>query len=224
MSGHCWCEVSLSFATEDQTNKQIHLGKDLYPHTLYNNLQSHTKAWLWLEAGSNTTEQIHSTEGPFKYYVSSYTSIKKRSPITTNRTNLSNFLNPVIFSPDRINICQNGPLIYAAWWIIECVKEVIVLAIVFSKAKHDPRLWDHLWKILLLSEMIFSLTSERWKAHMIKHQKESLLHYCKGSKGSYSAEFLFISTATQTYKKWRHMSRNFTYRRMQMFVLFSASF
>lgn len=73
-------------------------------------------------------------------------SIKKRSLITTNRTNLSNFLNPVIVFSDRISICQKRPLIPSVWWNIGCMKEVIMLASVFAKAKHDPRLWDQFMK------------------------------------------------------------------------------
>lgn len=73
---------------------------------------------------------------------------KRKSLITTNRTNQSNFLNPVVFFCDRINICQSGVLIHTLWWNIGCRKEAIMLSTVFSKAKHDPRLENHLSKIL----------------------------------------------------------------------------
>lgn len=93
------------------TNKQILLCRDAYIHILYTTICKQNvsiNAWLWLGPGSNT-EQINSTEGPFKSY-HCFCKYKKRSLITTNRTNLSNFLNPVIFFSDRINICQNSSL------------------------------------------------------------------------------------------------------------------
>lgn len=39
-------------------------------------------------------------------------------------------LNPVIFSPDMINICQNSPIIHTEEWISERVEKVEMLVVV----------------------------------------------------------------------------------------------
>lgn len=58
------------------------------------------------------------------------------------------------------------------------------------------------------SALHFPLTSDIWKAHVIKHWKESLLHGCKGTKRSFrsfSLTSIPIRKPRHTYPKTSHL-------------------